>query len=68
MSATKDIKKVMIEKSIKSGALADMLNYDKDMFYSRLTRDTWKYDDVVRIADALGCELKFVDRETGKIY
>lgn len=68
MSATKEIKKVMLEKGIKSGRLAELLQVDTAMFYNRLTRDTWKYDDVVKIADVLGCDLKFVDKENGKIY
>lgn len=69
MSATKQIKKVMIDKNIKSGTLAELFGQkETQTFYNRLSRDTWKYSDVEKIADLLGCDLLFVDRETGKTY
>ena len=68
MSASKTIKKTMIEKGIKPGAVADMLGQDKQVFYNKISRDTMKYNDVEKIADALGCDVVFKDRETGKTY
>jgi len=68
MSASKQIKKVMIEKNIKPGAVAENLGMDPQVFYNKLFRDTMKYNDVEKIADALGCDIVFKDRQTNDIY
>lgn len=68
MSASKKIKSVMIQKNIKPGAVADALGVDAQVFYNKLFRDTMKYNDVEKIADALGCDIVFMDRQTKEIY
>ncbi len=68
MSAAKHIKQAMIDKNIKSGAVADALGKDKQVFYNQLSRDKMSFDDVEKIAGVLGCDLLLVDRETGKTY
>ena len=35
---------------------------------TKLYRDTMSYSDVEKIADALGCDVRIVDRETGKTF
>ena len=67
MSATTTIKKCLIEKGLKTGALADLLGENKTTFYNKISRDTMKYNDVEKIADVLGCDVVFRDRNTGKI-
>ncbi len=68
MSAGKIIKKCMVDKGIKSGTLAEKLGDNKQVFYNKLYRDSMKFSEVERIAEALGCEIVFKDKETGKIY
>lgn len=68
MSASKTIKKVMIDKGVKPGTVAEILGQDKQVFYNKISRDTMKYNDVEKIAAALGCDVVFKDRETGKTY
>jgi len=68
MSASKNIKVVLTKKNIKPGAVADALGVDRQVFYNKLSRDTMKYNDVEKIADALGCDIVFIDKQTKEIY
>ena len=68
MSASKQIKIVMTKKDIKPGAVAAALDMDPQAFYNKLFRDTMKYNDVEKIADVLGCDVVFRDKQTGEIY
>lgn len=68
MSASKNIKVVLTKKNIKPGAVADAIGVDRQVFYNKLSRDTMKYNDVEKIADALGCDIVFRDKQTNEIY
>lgn len=68
MGATKQIKQVMIEKNIKVNELAEKIGMKPQPLSTKLYRDTMSYSDVEQIADALGCDVKIVDRETGKEF
>ena len=69
MGASKHIKTAMLDKGIKPGAVAVALGYDdKQVFYNKISRDTMKFSDVEKIADALGCDVVLIDRETKKTY
>jgi len=69
MGASKHIKIAMTDKNIKPGAVAAVLGYDdKQVFYNKISRDTMKFDDVEKIADALGCDVVLIDRVTKKVY
>ena len=66
MGASKKIKQVMIEKNIKVGELAERIGMKPQPLSNKLFRDTMSYTDVEKMADALGCDVKIVDRETGE--
>lgn len=68
MGASKKIKQVMVDKSKKPGWLADTVGYDRQYLYNALNRDNMPFAKVEALADALGCDVVFIDRETGKIY
>ncbi|KSV59078.1 helix-turn-helix domain-containing protein [Acetivibrio ethanolgignens] len=68
MGASKKIKQVMIEKNIKVGELAEKIGMKPQPLSTKLYRDTMSYTDVEKIADALGCDVKIVDRSTGKEF
>ena len=68
MTAQKHIKMIMTDKSIKSGKLAEMVGLEKQAMYNALFRKTMQYAEASRIADALGCDIIWRDRETGKEY
>lgn len=68
MGATKHIKSAMLEKDIKPGELAARLEKIPQTFYNMLNRDTMKFSDVEKIADAMNCDVVLRDRETGKTF
>ena len=68
MSASKQIKQEMLEKNIKISDLAEKINMKPQPLSNKLYRDTMSYSDVEKIANTLGCDVKIVDRETGKTF
>ena len=68
MLALQIIQVVMLEKNIKISDLAEKINMKPQPLSNKLYRDTMSYSDVEKIADALGCDVKIVDRETGKTF
>ena len=68
MGAGKHIKTAMIDKGIKAGKVAEILGDNPQVFYNKMSRDSFKYAEAERIADALGCDIVLRDRETGKTY
>lgn len=68
MSASKQIRQVMIEKNIKIGELAEKIGMKSQALSNKLYRDTMSYSDVEKIASALNCDVKLIDRESGKEF
>lgn len=68
MDAKTIIKSVMKNRKTKSGTLADSLGMQHQAFYNKLNRGTMSANFLVEIADAMNCDIAFVDRETGEIY
>ena len=68
MGASKQIKQVMIEKNIKVSELAEKIGMKPQPLSNKLFRDSMSYSDVEKIAEALECEVKIIDRATGKEF
>ena len=68
MSASKIIKQIMIDKDIKVKELADRLGMSAQVLSNKLYRDTFTYNDYVKIADVLGCDVKTIARDNNKEY
>lgn len=68
MGASKQIKQVMIEKNIKVSELAEKIGMKPQPLSNKLFRDTMSYSDVEKIAAAMGCDVKIVDRKTGREF
>lgn len=70
MGASKKIKQVMIEKDINVKNLSEVLDIvsSPQALSNKLYKDNFSFSDVEKIADALGCDVKIVDRETGKEF
>ena len=68
MSATKTIKAIMLEKDIKIKTLAEKLGIKSQVLSNKLYRDTFSYNEYVKIADILGCDVKTITRDTQKEY
>ena len=68
MGATKHIKMVLVDKGIKVGELAAMMDISQPALSVKLSHDTMSFKTTEEIADLLGCDVVLRDRETGKIY
>ena len=66
MGASKQIRRVMLEKNIKVSELAEKIDMKPQPLSNKLFRDTMSYSDVEKIAAALGCAVRLVDLETGE--
>ena len=62
------LKQAMLEKNIKVSDLAEKIGMKPQPLSTKLYRDTMSYSDVEKIADALGCDVRIVDRATGKTF
>lgn len=72
MGAAKKIKMVLTDKGISQKELAEMVASDKAFPHEHvrnlLSRDTLRYSTVEEWMDALGVDVVFRDRKTGKLY
>ena len=68
MGAAKVIKQIMYEQNVSVSQLASALGIQSQSLSNKLYRDSFSFDDVVRIADILGSDVKITIRETGKEF
>lgn len=68
MSATKTIKKIMLDKDITVKLLAEKLKMNPQVLSNKLYRDTFSYNDYIAIANILGCDVKTISRDTKVEY
>ena len=68
MGLSKNIKMVMLDKDVKISELANRLNMDAKVLSVKLSRDNLSGKSIRDIANALDCDVKFVDRSSGKVY
>lgn len=54
----KEINKMMIDKEIKKGQLAERCGWTQSNLYNKMKRDNFSEEELHTIAEALGCELK----------
>ena len=64
----KVIKQIMYEQNVSVSQLASALGIQPQSLSNKLYRDSFSFDDVVRIADILGSDVKITIRETGKEF
>lgn len=69
MSASKVIKQIMVETDTSVKDLAAMLGMKSPQILSnKLYRDTFTFEDYVKITELLGCTVQTVVDSSGKIY
>lgn len=68
MSATKTIKKIMLDKDISVKLLAEKLNMNPQVLSNKLYRDTFSYNDYIAIVNILGCDVKTISRDNNIEY
>lgn len=68
MSASKVIKQIMIERGKGVKELAKSLGITPQSMSNKLYRDSFSYEEVVKIADILSCDVKIITRDSGKTF
>lgn len=68
MGAAKAIKQLMQEQNITVSQLASALGIQAQSMSNKLYRDSFSFDEVVRIADILDSDVKLIVRKTGKEF
>lgn len=68
MSASKVIKKILIDKDMTIKDLAEKLGIKPQVFSNKLYRDTFSYNEYVKIANILGCDVKTISRDSNEEY
>ena len=74
MRATKRIKMIMLDKDVKVADLAERTGKATSTIYNTFNNDKntqrsgMTFETASELAEALGCELVFRDKETGKVY
>lgn len=68
MGLSKNIKMALLDKELKTSDLAKLLNIDVKVLSVKLSRDNLNAKSLESIANALDCDIKLVDRQTGKIF
>ena len=68
MSASKTIKKIMLDKDVTVKALAEKLGVSSQVLSNKLYRDTFTYKEYIKIADLLGCDVFTVSRDKSNEY
>lgn len=69
MSASKVIKQIMVERGISVKELAEQLGMKSPQILSnKLYRNTFTYDDYIKIVNILGCTVQTVTNDTKKVF
>ncbi len=74
MRASRKLKMIMADKGMKINQLSEMVGKSPQTLYNtfyndeKTKRSGMTFEKVAELADALGCDIVFKDRETGKEY
>lgn len=68
MSASKTIKKIMLDTGISVKELSKKLGCTPQVLSNKLYRDTFSYSDYIKITNLLGCDVKTIIRDTNEEY
>lgn len=68
MGAKEKIRRAARRKKETYESIAKKLKMPLQSYANRLARNKMSFDYVEKVADALGCDVVFLDRETGEIF
>ena len=68
MAASKIIKQLMIERNMSVKELAEKLEIAPQSMSNKLYRDSFSFDEVLKITNILDCDIQFITRDTRKIF
>ena len=68
MSAKEHIKRAVKAKRKKRGEVAAALGMPEQVYDNLVSRDKMDFTTAERIAEALGCQVVFLDNQNGECY
>ena len=68
MGAVKHIKAALKAKKISQIELAHHIDKPLQSVYNQFHRDAMSFETLETYADAIGCDVVLIDRETGETY
>lgn len=68
MAGAKAIKQILIERDMTIKQLAEALEIEHQSMRNKLYRDSFSFEEVVKIADILNCDVKIIARDSGKVF
>lgn len=68
MSASKTIKKILLDKGMSVKDLANILGTTQQILSNKFYRDTFSYKEYIKIVNLLGCEVKTINKENNIEY
>ena len=68
MAASKIIKQLMIERNMSVKELAEKLEIAPQSMSNKLYRDSFSFDEVLKITNILDCDIQFITRDNRKIF
>lgn len=70
MGASKRIKQIMIERDTNVKTLTEEIDFvsSPQALSNKLYKDNFSFSEVEKIADILDCDVKIIDRQTGKEF
>lgn len=67
MGASKKFKKILLDKDLTQQQFGEILGKDKQQVSNALYRDVFTYKNAEKWAEALGYEIVFREKSTGRI-
>lgn len=67
MSGSKIVKQILIENKMPIKDIADKMGIKAQSLSNKISRDSFTLEDILIIADILGCDVNFIMRDTGKV-
>lgn len=68
MAGAKAVKQLLIERGMTLKELAEKLNIEHQSMRTKLYRDKFSYEEIIKIADILNADVRIITRDSGKQF
>jgi DNA-binding Xre family transcriptional regulator len=68
MAGAKIIRQILIERDITIKDFAALYGIAYQSMRTKLLRDAFTYEEMLKIADILNCDVKIITRDGGKMF
>ena len=68
MAGAKAIRQILIERDISIKDFAALYGIAYQSMRTKLLRDAFTYEEILKIADLLNCDVKIITRDSGKEF